>query len=90
MGRNTFYKTNTAAASPTWTEVNLGGSMTGIHIINRGAVALEFSFNGSDIDGRITPTDGAETRDSIDESKIFLRGDGATCDYQIEAWRGKP
>lgn len=88
MPKNTFYFNGAAPEGPGWTRVQFGTSMHGIHIINRGSFTLEFSFNGDQVDGSLSPTDYSETRDNIDETEIYLRGVGDDTSAQIEAWRG--
>ncbi len=72
-----------------WSEYDFGTSMNGIHIINRGAGDIEFSFNGIEVHGKLLAADVAQSRDVIDEKVIYVRGAGGGADIQIEAWRGK-
>lgn len=88
MGRNTFYVEDTVADG-VWSEYEFGSSMQGIIIINRGDKDIEFSFNSLDIDSKLTPEDFQETRDGIDEAKVFVRGVGGSSDIEIRAWRGE-
>lgn len=88
MARNTFFITD-AVADGIWSEYQFGSSMNGIHIINRGAADIEFSFNGEDIDGLLLATDLAQTRDEIDETRIYIRGVGGAANIQVETWRGE-
>ncbi len=88
MARNTFFVIATVADG-VWSKFDFGSSMNAIFIINRGANNIEFSFNGDETDGFLTPSDLSESRDNIDETRIYVRGDGGSSDIQIEAWRGE-
>lgn len=88
MARNTFYVTD-SVAKDVWSKYSFGSSMNGINIVNRGAGDIEFSFNGDEVDGKLLASDYAQSRDNIDESRIYIRGVGAGATIQVEAWRGE-
>jgi hypothetical protein len=76
--------------APDWLELNFGGVMEHIFILNRGTAALVFSFDkGQNIHGRVSTADGGEVRDGIREQSIHLQAEAAGGACQIEAWRAK-
>ena len=86
MARNSFMDEATVADG-VYTEFDFDSSMTGLHIINTGDADVIFSFNQEEEDGKVLASEYSQTRDNIDESKVYIKGDGGEADVRVEAWR---
>lgn len=58
--------------------------MANIRICNDGGAALEYSFDGTNVHGKILATDAPVIYRARYEAGIAVRGNGAT--FRIEAW----
>ena len=88
-----LYRTGTVTADFTDTEIiyiddNDGTQFlsTGMIIVNDGAGEMQFSFDGSRVDGLVLPNE-VLTFDFRKKRRIFLRGvSGSTPDFRFWAW----
>lgn len=66
----------------------------GMILQNDGLVALEYSFNGRDVAGDVTPIDKWISLDILRQTKIWLRiaagsPPSSTTLYRVRIWRGE-
>lgn len=73
---------------PTDPQVSFGFISNGFNLLNRGSVVVEYSFNGTDVDGDLNNSDSSVFLSFINrnECKIWFRVASGSADVRVEAW----
>jgi hypothetical protein len=66
----------------------------GLIIQNDGLRTIEYSFNGKDVAGDVTPQDKWVALDVVRQTRIFIRikptvPGTPSCSYRVRVWRGE-
>lgn len=81
-------KTIIETSFPVEPQVSFEFIATGIVLLNKGSITIEYSFDGISLHGNLNPNDASVgmTFDNRHESKIWFRVNSGFADIRVEAW----
>lgn len=91
MSKFNYFKkvTITNTAFTTSPDANFGFNASGLSLLNRGSIVVEYSFDGENVHGDLNPSDPSVgvTFDQRAENKVWLRlAIAGSAEVRIEAW----